>query len=873
MDDPLLQLLIRGVFILVFCLTLVDYLHWRDIPRLEVAALFGGLAIVIAEQTIADLTATTLPDWATTLAIFALLSQPYLLLRVLGQFRPVPRLQQAVGLLGLVVSVGLVLVLGGTLPIWGTIVVVVAFTYVEAYATVAFVRTALVHRGLSQRRLIAVALGSGCLAAVIAVAGVIAAVPDAKRVLQPISDLLALGSALGYYIGMAPPRWLRRIWQGVEVQRFLLGLTGQSGSERVATALEYIGPAAARATGGKASIIALTADEQSAVLTLHADAVARAALDRTNISTLTVDGRSPSLQSAWRTKNPVAIGPADDWGWELRHVAEAMQASGVLIAPLVAGGHTYGLFIVFVSRASLFAADDLAVLGVLADQAALAIQGRQLLEESARERSTLAAIMSSMHEGLVVMDEDTVIRYCNSRTAELLGIDQRTLLGTQAKLALALVQARMVAADSVIAQWRRALSNPEIHATLEIELSGPSRSLQAEVFAVADPSGNNRGVGVVLRDVTTERDLVRTKDELVSVVSHELRTPLASVVGFAELLRTRQLKEPQRQQFLTVILEEGRRLTSLINDFLDLQRMESGRQEIAPRPTPLLELLKQCAAAAGEDGARPIELEVGAGLPEVRADADRIQQVVTNLLSNARKYSPAGGSVKVSAREADGQVIVAVQDHGLGLPPEALPHLFEKFYRVDNSDRRSITGTGLGLAISRKIIEAHGGRIWAESDGLGQGSRFSFSLPVADARNTSGDVLIVEDDAGFARLLEAELATRGLSAVWVASAEEANEQLEIETPQAVVLDLLLPGLQGEAFLQSLRQRSGSSPPVIVVTVKDLSQTERVALEELGVVATLRKDPSVGATASEIIRTTLVRGRASGGARPERGVAA
>jgi len=225
----------------------------------------------------------------------------------------------------------------------------------------------------------------------------------------------------------------------------------------------------------------------------------------------------------------------------------------------------------------------------------------------------------------------------------------------------------------------------------------------------------------------------------------------------------RELPEAQRQQFLTVILEEGRRLTALVNDFPDLQRMESGRQEVVPRTVELGALLEQMVTAAGPDTMRPIELDIPQQLPPVRADADRVQQVLANLLSNARKYSPAGGVIQLNARPADAQVIVGVQDHGLGLPPDALPRLFEKFFRVDNSDRRSISGTGLGLSISRKIVEAHGGRIWAESDGLGRGSRFSFTLPLATVRTSPGDVLIVEDDAGFAQLLEAELANRDIS--------------------------------------------------------------------------------------------------------------
>ena len=858
MDDSLLQFVTRGVFILVFSLTLLDFLRSRDLARLEVAALFGGFVLVIALQLITDLTSTAPPRWASNVALLAFLAQPYLLLRFLGQFRAVPRLQLAIAVLGLVLSCFIIVALGSAeqLPVWATLAVVIAFTYVEAYATLEFVRTALVHRGISQRRLIAVALGSGCLAAVIGTAGAAALVPSAAGALRAMMDLAALGSGLAYWVGLAPPRWLRRIWQGEEIQRFLIGLTGHSGGERVAAVLEYLGPAAARATGGKAAVIGLAPPGDRQVLDLHSDPRTADVLEQSQLASVVIDARSPILESVWRTKQCLAVSVHEEVDSDLRSLAKALSARGALIAPLATNRRTYGLFIVFVDRASLFAADDLTVLGMLAEQAALAIEARQLVEEGARERSTLSAVMSSMHEGLLVMDQDEVVRYCSARTAELLGVEQNVLLGSGAKSVLAQVRPRMVAPDSAVASWKRALRNPEDRPTLELELTEPSRSIQAEVFTVANSSDGRRGVGIVLRDVTAERDLVRTKDELVSVVSHELRTPLASVVGFAELLRTRELKEPQRQQFLTVILEEGRRLTALINDFLDLQRMESGRQEIAPRPVELAAFIEQCVAAAGADDAHPIELDLGDDLPAVRADSDRIQQVMTNLLSNARKYSPAGGAIRVSAHQANGQVIVNVQDHGLGLPPEALPRLFEKFYRVDNSDRRSITGTGLGLAISRKIVDAHGGRIWAESAGLGQGSCFSFSLPLADRRSTTGEVLIVEDDAGFARLLEAELTGRGLSTVWVPSAEEALEQLEVETPKAIVLDLLLPRLQGETFLRRLRQGNGPGVPVIVVTVKDLSQEERSAMEQLGVVAILRKQPEVGATAAQIISETL-----------------
>jgi signal transduction histidine kinase/CheY-like chemotaxis protein len=572
-----------------------------------------------------------------------------------------------------------------------------------------------------------------------------------------------------------------------------------------------------------------------------------------------VDGEAPALARAWRGHQPIAANRPEAWGVGLRTIADAVGGvRGALIAPLIASSRIYGLFVVLTDRDSPFADDDLAVLAVLAEQAALAIERLRLLEENARERTTLSAVMSSMHDGLLVMDESGIVRYCNARTDELFGTSPGALLGLSIGSTADTIAARLVESEPPFAaDLRRALTGQEVLEQVELEVaSTPRRDVLLQSFCVADAMGVRRGTGIVLRDVTTERDLVRTKDELVSVVSHELRTPLASVVGFAELLRTRELTEAQRQQFLTVIAEEGRRLTALINDFLDLQRMGSGRHQINPRPARIEALIQQAVTTAGDDPLHPIEVTLDAGLPPVRADADSVQQVLSNLLSNARKYSPHGGTVRLTARQAEGQVTVSVQDEGLGIPPEAQSHLFQKFYRVDNSDRREIKGTGLGLTISRKIIEAHGGRIWAESAGLGQGSSFSFTLPVAEAPTKSGDVLIVEDDPGFARLMAAEMAERGISAVSASGVDEALEQVRIERPRAVVLDLLLPGADGEVFLRRLRQTDGERVPVVVVTVKDLSTEERSVLDDLGVVEVLRKTADAAAESSEAIEAIL-----------------
>lgn len=231
------------------------------------------------------------------------------------------------------------------------------------------------------------------------------------------------------------------------------------------------------------------------------------------------------------------------------------------------------------------------------------------------------------------------------------------------------------------------------------------------------------------RDVTERRAAEKLKDELVSTVSHELRTPLTSIRGFAELMLKRQFPLEKQREFLSVIQTEATRLAKLINDFLDIQRIESGKQTYDFQWIDLPPLLEQSLIVfRGAGGEHRFQLLLPDRLPSAHLDGDRIQQVLANFLSNAVKFSPHGGTITLGAKHHGEEFIVWVSDQGVGMPPEALPKLFNKFYRVSNEDTRSIGGTGLGLALVKKIIEAHGGRVWVESD-LGQGSTFFFSLP------------------------------------------------------------------------------------------------------------------------------------------------
>ena len=315
-------------------------------------------------------------------------------------------------------------------------------------------------------------------------------------------------------------------------------------------------------------------------------------------------------------------------------------------------------------------------------------------------------------------------------------------------------------------------------------------------------------------------ELARAKDQLISVVSHELASPATTLVGFADLLASGTLSSAEQQEVLTTMIEEGCRLTALIQDFLDIQRLHQGRLELHPRAIDLRGLLERAAATARSDTDHPFTLELPSSLPPLQADPARIKQAVANLLSNARKYTPPGGSIRLAARAMEDAVEVSVSDQGLGLPAEALPHVFEKFYRVNRADRALIKGTGLGLAIVKELIEAHGGQAGVESAGPGRGSRFWFRLPLAAemphttpstlapiALSVPLRILAADDDPAIGSAMQRVLRGDGHRVTLVTSGEAAVNRLEAEPFDVVISDIGMGrGIDGWALAETVRQR-------------------------------------------------------------------
>jgi signal transduction histidine kinase len=453
-----------------------------------------------------------------------------------------------------------------------------------------------------------------------------------------------------------------------------------------------------------------------------------------------------------------------DLGWRTSdlepRLALASAASGVALRQVVAlpmsvGEETFGAIYVFRRWGGRFSANDRLMLASFADQAAIAVHNAQLYEQVSREKLRLDAIIEYSADGVMILDAAHRIQVFNRALAALTGWTAADALGRDHDKVIrwARIDSGTDLASAEAGGW------PLTHRAAEpVKVSErsvapePGRSSSAQTLYVEGDlrrrDGSSISVGITyaplldregrlvniiadVHDITRFREAEELKSTFVSVISHELKTPVSLIKGYAGTLRREDARwdEETLRESLAVIEEESDRLNELIDNLLDASRLQASALPLKLHDVALDEVAQRIVHRFRPQTDRhQFSVDFPRNFPEVLGDEARLEQVLSNLLTNAIKYSPEGGTIQVSGRALPDRVVLTVSDEGMGIAPTKQTRVFDAFYRVDDAPTRRTQGTGLGLYLAKAVVEAHGGRIWVESE-PGQGAAFSFSLP------------------------------------------------------------------------------------------------------------------------------------------------
>ena len=476
---------------------------------------------------------------------------------------------------------------------------------------------------------------------------------------------------------------------------------------------------------------------------------------------------------------------------------------------------------------------------MFASQAALVIANARRHREEQRTRADLETLVNTTPVGVLVLDASTGEVRSINREARRVVSGLCAPGGTAEQLLEVLTFRRADGREISLVEFPLAqgLSTGETVRAEEIVLQSPGgRSVTTLVNAtpIFLEEGEVESVVVTIQDMTPMEELERLRAEFLGMVSHELRTPLAAIKGSAATLTEAafDLDTAEMLQFFRIIGEQADSMRDLIGDLLDVARIETGALPVSPAAVDVATLVDEARSAFQNGGGRSdLHIDIPPDLPRVMADRRRIVQVLNNLLSNAARHSNELSAIRVAAVRDGVHVAFSVADDGVGVPVERLPHLFRKFSRLDGEERgREIGGSGLGLAICKGIVEAHGGRIRAESDGPGLGSRFTFTVPAVEEAVTLAAppsrrrktkirerprVLCVDDDPQTLRHVRDALTKAGYTPVVTGDPEEVSRLMAEEAPRLVLLDLMLPGSDGMELMKGIREVS--DVPVIFLS--------------------------------------------------------
>ncbi|HEY3059243.1 MAG TPA: response regulator [Chloroflexota bacterium] len=722
--------------------------RYRERSRADVALLFGTLAAVVVMQEITllscptSLGCLTLPA-SNFITLVLILILPLALLRLLDDIADIPPWQMWLVLVSVVTLSAVTVLSGPTPPGWLVPVLFVYLIVGTAYPAWAFVQRAREATGITRRRMSAVAWACGLLALtfVFSIAAQIS--PRDQAMLTALSRGSGLASGLCFWAGFFPPTWLSQTWRLPELleylrpARLMAGGPNENGLVTEAVALDRLTAATARTTGAR-RVLLIMIDPIEQDLYLWGAPSARMEPGSGLIGEVLRRG-TPRVATVTSERLPSGL---------LAVFASETLPRTAMLVPVVAEGRTLGLLAAFADKGPMFVEDDLEVVHFFAGEAAAILQLRTLREQA--------------------------------------------------------------------------------------------------------------------NELEALREADRLKDEFMAVVSHELRTPLTAISGYGDIL-LRKLSGPlnERQERQVVgIRDASRRLLGLINDLLDVSKLEAGTLDLhlgAIEPYAAIErAVASTRVIAANKGVR-LEVREPSGddpLLRVRADDERLQQILSNLVVNAIKFTPQGGSIWIDAINDSGRitdateyVVFRVCDTGVGLAPGQVDRVWDRFYQVESSSTRRFGGAGLGLSIVRRLTELHGGRVVAASEGVDRGSTFEVRLPAVPADATSapihrqvpaaalfGDsstdgsdssatraehVLVVEDDQHIATVLRTYLEADGYRVDVVADGQQAIQAARALVPFAITLDISLPKLDGWSVLNALKRDPVTAHiPVVIISIVD-----------------------------------------------------
>lgn len=508
-----------------------------------------------------------------------------------------------------------------------------------------------------------------------------------------------------------------------------------------------------------------------------------------------------------------------------------------LYVPVLSSTDQVAAVMMFSRYSNPYSKDEIKEYEGISKQISISLEKIRVYEESEFDRLLTKDILDTIHEGVQLVDEEGAVSRVNIKMQDLYQSDK---IADMVNIPLDQWSHKVspfIADGELFIDFMQAVmagkTTPEEKHVYH--LNGPS-SRVIQVYAEELYRGNKKfGTLLVHRDITQAYEVDQMKSEFVSTVSHELRTPLSSVLGFTELMLNKTLKPERQQKYLQTIYQEAKRLTALINDFLDVQRMESGRQTYEKKYVDIIPIINRSLDAVSDNHKdHMFALQQSTKNTTVLGDEDKITQVLNNLLSNAVKYSPNGGEVKVTVYEKGDHLAIDVTDQGLGIPNDALENIFTKFYRVDNSDRRKIGGTGLGLSIVSEIMKVHEGSVSVASE-IKKGSTFTLRFPLVLSNNTEAEkegkddtldsmihnvnVIVIEDDRNLASLLQTELEDNGFQVLQYTNGEDAISAIEQYKPDTIVLDIMLDEsrMNGWEILEEVKKNPDLKDIPIIVS--------------------------------------------------------